>query len=274
MYRDRLLRRLVSTLDSAGIEYVVFKTLNRLGWVGVDVDVAVHRSQYWDCVEALRRGGFHSIDDLWKDYGTGFMLADNPIVVDLHTRLATLGMTYMSADPILRSRVVTSFRTYEGSSLELSIPSPVADAASRIAHSVMKEGLVTLDDVAETYGSVLESSKEVAHLLKTEGLILAARVFSRVASELFRSSSFDGISFDGHLSSALVERLCLASHNDVFVPPVVLPWLMYPLVAIQQLRRAGVPGGLTTPFVYVLGSKRSMAHLGRKALHHFKMGGH
>ena len=189
--RDRQLKRLVDVLAGKGISYVVFKTFNRTGWVGVDIDVMIGKADYQTCVDSLLAAGYYSIDDLSKQYATGFMSKGNPIIVDLHTQLAVLGVSYFSSDVLLSDVREARVDVPGEGCLEFSRLGPRTEAVVRMAHAVIKEGIVTGGEIAEVLPDV--GLDGVSELIGHENLQLAGSVFGYAADGAMGGNGFDRV---------------------------------------------------------------------------------
>jgi hypothetical protein len=190
--RDRQLAKLVDVLTKSGINYVVFKTFNRTGWVGVDLDVLIGKADYRDCVEGLLAGGYYSIDDLAKEYATGFMSKGNPVIVDLHTQLAVLGVPYFSSNTLLADFERSNIGLPEGrGNVAFNQLGETTETVVRMAHAVIKEGIVTAGEVAEVLPGV--GREGISRLIARENLQLAGSVFGYSAEETMDERRFGGI---------------------------------------------------------------------------------
>jgi len=266
--RDELLRRLVEVLDSEGVDYAVFKTLNRLRWVGVDVDVIIDPSSFDTCVEALLAEGFYSIDDLSKRYATGFMVRGNPIIVDLHTVLAVLGVGYMSSDLLMGGRRRIVFKPSDGSDeFPLSLVDETVDALARMAHSVLKEGTVMIGDVAEVSPAVEGDLDLIKGYIDDENLGLAASIFSYIALHMTRDERFRClIVFDGGFTHGLAKGILANSVQGSTLPPYHIPVAACVLAFLDALNGRGEICGHMPLLMHSLRYRRNAAHLGRKVL--------
>jgi hypothetical protein len=190
--RDRQLGKLVDVLTKSGIDYVVFKTFNRTGWVGVDLDLLIVKADYQDCVKGLLAGGYYSIDDLAKEYATGFMSKGNPVIVDLHTQLAVLGVPYFSSEALLADIERSNIKMLDdGGSIEFNRLGETTETVVRMAHAVVKEGIVTAGEVAEVLPGV--GREGVSGLIARENLQLAGSVFGYSAGRAMDEQGFNGI---------------------------------------------------------------------------------
>jgi len=263
--RDSLLRSLVKTLTSAGIDYIVFKTVNRTGWIGVDVDFIVPESSYQECIRALLAEGFRPIDDLSKEYATGLMLKGNSVVADLHTELAVLGVPYVRAQTLLSDRRRVEMDGGDGAGLlTFNQLGGATEAVVRLAHAVIKEGTVTAGEVAEVLPDI--GSSDVSPLIAEENLGLASSVFAQVASSTMNLSCFDPlIAFtDGAIHSLAKSTLdeSLKRRNL----PFRIPTNVSILALIDHLQSEGELSASVPTLVRNLAFKRNAAYLGHTLL--------
>jgi len=265
--RDRLLGRLVNVLDDHGIEYAVFKTLSRLGSVGVDIDVIIEPMSYEVCIGALLADDFISIDDLSKRYATGFMVEGNPIVVDLHTELAVLGVRYMSSDLLLgRKRRVMVQPCDSSGCFALNVPDEAVDALVRIAHCVLKEGTISMDDVAETSYVLAGNLDLLVSYMDEENLRLTGSIFSYAALQTLSVEQFKPlIMFEEDLTHNLAKNI-LANSITTTIPPVKLPVATCMLAFLDSLRGKGEISMCMPRLIRNIGFRRNAAHLGRRIL--------
>jgi hypothetical protein len=266
-HRDALLRRLASVFEHVGMDYVVFKTLNRLGSVGVDVDVIIDPSSYDRCVETFLANDFFSIDDLSKKYATGFMFKGNPIIVDLHTELAVLGVRYMPSDLLLRKRRSVMFQSCDGSEqFPLNVLDETVDALVRMAHCVLKERAVTIDDVAEVSHVFSDDLGLMVSYVEGESLRLATSIFSYIALRSLGAEQFNRlIMFDESFSHNLTKNILANSIHDS-IPPFKLPATACMVAFINHLKERGELGKYAPSFIHSFKFRRNAAHLGRKVL--------
>ena len=255
-YRDELLHLLVDALEEGGVDYAVFKTFNRLGIVDVDIDVIVRREAYWDTVRRLISRGFKPVDDLGKTYATGFVVRGNPIVVDLHTEVTVLGVPYVDSETLLRYRVRYRPSSSDGTSLYV-LDTPV-EALVRVAHAVVKEAEIRVDDVSEVLKATEERPSELVKLTEEEELGPALLLFAeKVDRELCV-----GIRRLGSFSSGWALRFLRgAATRGGGVPPYRLPRLASVAVLLHRVRRRGEVG-LLLRILENLKYRRNAAHIG------------
>jgi hypothetical protein len=267
-YRDSLLKTVCSLLEEEELDYVVFKTLNISGAVGVDLDVMIDEGDFDDCIRAFQNMGFRSIDDLSKRYATGFVLGTNPIVVDLHTSLTVLGVTYLPSASLLSSKRRIRYQsTLETEPFDIYLLREEMDAVVRMAHCVIKEGRVSIADLIEPVKVMEKSLNEVAVCSNREGLQTAVNTFLRVYSTYVESFPNDMATADGALARiarSMTER-ALGHQREL---PVKLPLMLSMAALLDRLRRKEeITEYLLTP-ISSLRYRRNIEQLGRKILTH------
>ena len=137
---------------------------------------------YDRCIKSLIARGFYPIDSLSKKYATGFMMRGNPIIIDLHTEMAVLGVKYLSSDSILeRSREIKFHPCCDSDPLSINALDPATEAIVAIAHSVIKEGTVTMEDLAKVHWALHSQPGLVERYIDEEKLQLASSVFADTA---------------------------------------------------------------------------------------------
>jgi len=267
-HRDTLLRRLVYVLNTADIDYAVFKTLNRLGSVGVDIDIVINLSNYDRCVKALLVNGFFPIDDLSKKYATGFMVRGNPVIVDLHTELAVLGVRYMSSDSLLRRKRSITFQPCNCSEqFSLNVLDGTTDALVRMVHCVLKEGTIKIDDAAEVLPVFQDNADLLIDCVNEESLRLAVSIFSYIAVHSLGAEQFRRlIMFNDDFTHNFVKNILSKSILDSPIPPFKLSVAICMLAFIDCLKRRRELGKYTPLFIYSLKFRRNAEHLGHKIL--------
>jgi len=267
-YRDELLHLLVEVLEDGDIDYVVFKTFNELGVVDVDVDIIVRREVYWDTVRGLISRGFKPIDDLGKTYATGFMVRGNPIVVDLHTEVTVLGVPYVDSETLFKHRVRARYRSSSGDSISIYTLDTPAEALVRVAHAVIKEAEIRVDDVSEVLKAVENHPGELVELAEEEGLEPALILFmEKVSSEL----GSDPRKFENLGSWRALGILRGVTARSEGVPPYRLPRLASLVALLHRMHRKGEIG-LLLKAVGNLRYRRSATHIGSLLMRRFTYG--
>jgi hypothetical protein len=186
--RNQIVGKITSILESSSIEYLFFKTFNEFGAVGVDVDLLIPRDQFSHCVSVLRADGFYPIDSLSKTYATGFRMRGNPTIVDLHTDLAVLGVSYLSPRRLLSNSVFTELGIGEPSekaTIRTKVLDPRITGVVTMAHSVLKEHSIRASDFIETHRSRVSDPNLFRHLVEINCLQAASDIFGRIALMTF-----------------------------------------------------------------------------------------
>jgi hypothetical protein len=232
-HRDKLLSLLVEALEEGGVDYVVFKTFNDLGVVDVDIDVIIKPESYLDAVKILLEKGFKPIDDLSKTYATGFMVKDNPVIVDLHTDITILGVPYVRRETLFSHKVRINYKAKcSCCPFNLNILDTHAEALVRIGHSVVKEAEIRLEDVSEVLKAVKEKPSELKKLAKAEKLNFALLLFTeKIRSEL--GISMEALEGDDEARALGVLRGLVTRSEDA--PPYHLPRLASIITLLHRI---------------------------------------
>ena len=231
-HRDKLLSLLVEALEEGGVDYVVFKTFNDLGVVDVDIDIIVKPESYLDAVKILLEKGFKPIDDLSKTYATGFMVKDNPVIVDLHTDITILGVPYVRRETLFSHKVRINYKAKCGCPFNLNILDTHAEALVRIGHSVVKEAEIRLEDISEVLKAVKEKPSELKKLVEAEKLNLALLFFTeKIKSEL--GISMEALEGDDEARALGVLRGLVTRSEDA--PPYRLPRLTSIITLLHRI---------------------------------------
>jgi hypothetical protein len=268
LHRDILLRTLGSVLDSSEIEYALFKTFNRAGAVGVDIDVMIALEDFDECVNALTGKGFYSIDNLSKRYATGFMVRGNPIIIDLHTELAVLGIRYLPSDFLLTNKKKVKFFPSDGSDwFSLSILDDAMDSVVRIAHSVIKEGTISVGDIVEILQPLRKERNLVMSCVEAESLQFSASIFLRAASAISRANEFVDPGLPRSFSYNLAERQMQNRLGQSHLP-FKLPLSVSLLSLLDHLEGTGELVTYLPRLVSSLRFQRNTVRLGQKLIEH------
>jgi len=175
--------RVVSALSDEGIEFVVFKTLRPVPDTPVDIDILVgNRENLILSLKALRK--LFKVE-VWKVdfYSIGLRLNDRNEFVDLYLQPHVSNFTYFDSQYILRDP-----RYIKVDGFQVPLPRPEAEALTIIAHAVIKEFLVTLNDIISTIFLLNQSCyKEFENLSQKSFLLPAVNVFFKgvVTSDRF-----------------------------------------------------------------------------------------
>ena len=265
--RDELLVKLCAIFRESEIDYVVFKTINKSGAVGVDIDVMIDYDEFERSTRLLQAHGFRAIDDLSKKYATGFMFGNNPTIIDLHTELAVLGVRYLSSFPLLSSKKKISYLPAGGGEpFELYLPNEVTDAIVRMSHSIIKEANMTVDDIIEPLDAIAHERDLLTRYTNREGLQTAITAFVEISSFVV------GGIYSSYLSVLDIEAMDLVARTTVAQSagspklPVKLPRMLSIDALFDRLKRKDE---ITEYLPLLIGSlrfKRNIEQLGRKVL--------
>jgi hypothetical protein len=273
--RDDVLKRLIGALVDSSIDYVIFKTLNKYGGVGVDIDILIPRQSYLECIRVLRSHGFYPIDDLSKTYETGFVMPGNSVIVDLHTDLAILGVSYLSPQRLLSNRISASYSlSADENAQELVLLNVLNDDTASlvtIAHSIIKECRIRGSDFLEVLVALTLHRDTLVRCVQEESLQFAAYVFAKSLSNMIPEISGPLSPFletgqnkaSSDFAHRLVDGLLAQSSNHpelpISVPPSVsLVAFIDRLIKRHELSRS-VPRAISS-FRY----ERNVARAGQK----------
>jgi hypothetical protein len=261
--RDRLLSKMAQIFEEYQIDYTIFKTLNKLGYVGVDIDVMIHPSDYDSCIDAFMEKGLYSIDDLAKKYATGFMEKGSSIIIDLHTDLAILGLRYLSPELLMDNKHRIDFHPSGGEIFHLNVTNENIDAFMRMIHSIIKEASIRIDDIAEVSPHIKEPGEFIRYS-KMENHILTASIFSYLVSSLLKTDRFKPLvrfedRFNHHLTKAI-----LRNHHVIDLP-LRLPTSIPIIFLLDKLEWGKNPVDLLK-MIKNLVFRRNAQHFGKKII--------
>ncbi|GBF09442.1 hypothetical protein apy_11670, partial [Aeropyrum pernix] len=138
------LAEIVDIFNTAGINYVVFKTIPPYKYLPRDIDVVIDEKDKRKAIELLRSHGYmvskkhflHKEISLTK-YG---------IDVDLHWRVWWMGYRILDENTILRNLTTRRLKSALGE-ITVSLPSPTHEFLLVVAHSILQHHYVTLGEV-------------------------------------------------------------------------------------------------------------------------------
>lgn len=269
-HRDRLIEKLCPLLDDRKINYVMFKTINTSGAIGVDIDVIIEYQNFDLCVNSLLEEGFQSIDDLSKKYATGFVYGDNPIIVDLHTEVTVLGIQYLSADSLLSSKRRIAFQSDNlREPLALNVLDDVMETVVRMAHCVIKEGRITIGDMLESIEVIKSRPNSIIECANREGLRIAVGTFLQALismadcpNQLGKSQPFDH-EIASRFARIMVEQSTISKRF-----PVRIPVILSVTALLSRLKRNEEMTDYLLLSLFSLRHRRNIEHIGRKILNH------
>jgi hypothetical protein len=263
--RDELLWRVAHALEASGTEYTVFKTINRSGAVGVDIDVMIGLNDFETVVKGLREAGFYPIDSLSKRYATGFMAKGNPIIVDLHTELTVMGVRYLPSEFLMEKSRKVEFQSSDGSShFPLRLPDDQRDIVARMAHCVIKEGTLSIGDIIESAQTLRDCEKPISSLLQSANLQLVGAIFvSTMERATGNEETLKEVGFERSPAWSLVERQLLGCLAQVKLPLKFPPGVRL-LAFFDHLEREGDLTSSIPRLVSSLKFRRNTAYMGHK----------
>ncbi len=265
-HRDRLIEKLCPFLDDRKIDYVLFKTMNKSGAIGVDIDVMIDYENFDRCVSYLEAQGFRPIDDLSKKYATGFVYEDNPIIIDLHTELTVLGIRYISAKSLLSSKMRIDFQSDSLSgSVRLNVLDDVMETVVRMAHCIIKEGTITVADMMESIRVIENCSVATLEHAEREGLQVAVSAFLQVLTSVSNCQNpiTDSKTFDEGITNRITRVMVEQSTNSKRLP-VKLPAMLSFAALLSRLKRNDEMTDYLLLSLYSLRYRRNIEQIGRK----------
>jgi len=171
------LKHVVEMLDKSGTDYVVFKTLRPVPETPVDIDVLVRsKDDVYRAVAYLRKRFSVKVWDEDR-YSIGIRIPELSEFIDFYVKPHVADFVYLDSDALIDNRVYMHVNEL-GIEVLVPIPKPELEFCTILAHSIVKEGLVTLNDVLSliTY-ELLSSRDELAKLLREFSLGITYRVF-------------------------------------------------------------------------------------------------
>lgn len=204
------LKHVVEALDTCRIDYVVFKTLRPVPETPVDIDVLVEsKDEAYSAITCLRRR-FHV--EIWDEdhYSIGIRIPEFSEFIDFYVEPHVADFVYLDSKALIGNRVYLHIDEL-GVEILVPVPRPELEFCSILAHSVVKEGLVTLNDVISltTYG-LLSDRDRLAQWLSKFSLSIAYREFINVLERALPTRIGYGARFKV-LASLLREKYAVSS---------------------------------------------------------------
>lgn len=175
----------VKTLNDCHLDYVVFKTIKPVPETPVDIDILVEsKVDAYRAVSCLKRS-FHV--EIWNidRYSIGIRLPDNGEFIDFYVMPHVANFVYLDSKFLIENRIY--FLVNElGVEALVPVPSPELEYCSVLAHSIVKEGLITLNDVISLIAyKLLSNSDELRHWLSKFSLSIANKLFYKTLDYMF-----------------------------------------------------------------------------------------
>jgi hypothetical protein len=278
--RDFIIRGLTELLSGSSIDHIFFKTFNPFGGVGVDVDLIIRRKDFSKCVKLMLENRFVAIDSVSKTYATGFLLAGggNPIIVDLHTDIAILGVSYLSSETLFANKVQINFESKlePGKQLKLYVLNDSAAALVAMAHAIIKEGSIRASDLLEVYQAIHSDRHTFSDSVKSAKLVVANELFTFVMNSTFNKKFFNNngaLSQTGVASSSFSSKLAMSflvkSLGKTITMPVTIPPESSGIAFLDHLRGKGVLGQALPKAISSFKFGRNVARAGQKLMSPF-----
>jgi len=179
------LNHVVEVLDMCHIDYVVFKTLRPVFETPVDIDILVEsKDEAYNAIACLR-GKFHV--EVWDEdaYSIGIRIRELEEFIDFYVSPHVADLVYLDPKALIRNKVYLHINEL-GVEMLVPVPKPELEFCSILAHSIVKEGLVTLNDVISLMAyELLSDSSELAQCLSKLSLNIAYKEFIEVLEETF-----------------------------------------------------------------------------------------
>jgi hypothetical protein len=167
---------LVNVLEGINIEYVIFKTYKPVPETPVDIDICVYDLEdALQIVKALKIRFKVEICNVDR-FSIGIKISDLSEYVDIYVDPHASNFIYLSNDTLLNNRQYIDINEFD---LEFQIPIPsfAAEALTVISHAIIKEGIMTLNDILTTTTYMQTNLESIFALAKRESLDLAIKLF-------------------------------------------------------------------------------------------------
>jgi hypothetical protein len=269
--RDSVVKRLSLLLNGSSIEHFFFKTFNPFGGVGVDVDLMIRRKDFQRFVKLIMTSNFTAIDSISKTYATGFLLEGeekNPTIVDLHTDLAILGVSYLSPEILFENVVEKNFFA-ESKEAKLNVPNDETEALVAMAHAVIKEGSIRASDLLVVYKGLCFHENSFSKAVRAQNLVTANELFMFIMNRALGLTS-NGTSSNPNgssLSSKLAMSFLLKSIPETRLGlPFKLPSESSALAFFDCVRSNGELGQALPKAISSFKYRRNIARAGQKLM--------
>uniref|UniRef100_A0A7J3YTE2 Nucleotidyltransferase family protein n=1 Tax=Ignisphaera aggregans TaxID=334771 RepID=A0A7J3YTE2_9CREN len=149
------LQLMIELFDKCHVDYVVFKTLRPVPETPVDIDMVVgSKDDAFKAIDCLKQKFHVEIWDVSR-YSIGIRIAELKEFVDFYIKPHVADLVYMDSKPLIENAFPLHINEL-GIDMRVPIPKPEIEFCTILAHSVIKERLVTLNDVLSlaTYESL------------------------------------------------------------------------------------------------------------------------
>ena len=170
------LHALVDVLERINIEYVVFKTYRPVPETPVDIDICVYGLEdALQIVKALKTKFKVEICNVDR-FSIGIRISDLGEYIDIYVYPHVANFIYLNNRVLLDNKQYIDVNEFN---LEFQIPIPsfTAEALAVISHAIIKEGVMTLNDVLTTVTYMQTNLEDILALAKRESLELAVGPF-------------------------------------------------------------------------------------------------
>jgi hypothetical protein len=179
------LQSIVQLFDKCHMDYVLFKTLRPVPETPVDIDILIeNRDDVCKAIDCLKRK-FHV--EVWSidQYSIGIRIAELREFVDFYIKPHVADLVYMDSKLIIEN-AVHLYVNERGISMVVPVPKPEIEYCTILAHSIIKERIVTLNDVLSLAAyEYLSGWSSVAKWLSEESLGSSYNTFLKVLRQNF-----------------------------------------------------------------------------------------
>ena len=153
------LNQVVDVLDSGHIDYVIFKTIRPVPETPVDIDVLVESKDDAHYVITRLRKRFHV--EVWGEdrYSIGIRIPEFNEYIDFYVKPHVADFVYLDSEVLIKNKMYL-FIDEVGVEVLIPVPKPEFEFCSILARSIIKEGLITLNDVISLIAYELLSSRD------------------------------------------------------------------------------------------------------------------
>lgn len=177
------LQSIIQLFDEYHVSYVLFKTLRPVPETPVDIDVLMeNKGEVCKAIECLKRK-FHV--EVWKtdQYSIGIRIAELREFVDFYIKPHVADLVYMDSKPIIENTIHLHVNEL-GISMVVPIPKPEIEYCTILAHSIIKEKLVTLNDILSLAAyEFLSGWSNIARWLSEESLDSSYNAFLKATRQ-------------------------------------------------------------------------------------------
>jgi hypothetical protein len=176
------LEDIVQLLDKCHISYVIYKTLRPVPDIPVDIDILVENNrEIHNVLDCLRRR-FNV--EIWSvdRYSVGIRIAELNEFIDLYTKPHVANLVYMNSKFIIRNTIYLYVNEFDVNII-VPVPRPEVEFCVLLAHSIIKERLITFNDILSLSSYEYLSKKDQIFKLLSESALNISYIISLDALE-------------------------------------------------------------------------------------------